>query len=82
MDIVNGSLDYNGNKIKNGFDFFASERNFYQKKDRFFKGINRQILRKQEHSKNICDINQVIFKNKRYIKESLKQNQLNDNGDV
>ena len=77
----NGSLDYGANKIENGFDFF-NKKKMNRTTDNFFTNVNRKVLREWETSSDICDIYKLISRNKKIIKESLKQYSLNDNGDM
>lgn len=78
---INGTLDHRSHKIENGFDFFNKNK-LNKTQDSFFTNVNRKILREWECSSDICDIYKLISKNKKMIKESLKQYSLNENGGI
>ena len=73
----NGKLDFGEEKVPNGFDFY--DNNKFLKVKNIKKGMsltkinNRRVLREWETSSDVSDIYKYINKNKKMIKEKIKE---------
>lgn len=83
----NGALDYNASPKLNGFNFYDKKNKSNSNRmsgtftnDNFFNNVNRKVLREWETSNDICDIYKLINKNRKLIKESLKEYLIDQNG--
>ena len=76
LGTFNGKLDVGEEKVPNGFDFY--DNNKFLKLNTFKKGLNlglinnRRILREWETSKDVSEIYKYIHKNKKMIKQKIK----------
>ena len=71
----NGTLDVEAEKVANGFEFF--DKKFNTKNN--FKNINkidhnRKILREWETSGDVTVLYKYFYKNRKFIKEKIKEN--------
>ena len=77
LGTFNGKLDVGEEKVPNGFDFY--DNNKFLKINTFKKGLNmgiinnRRVLREWETSKDVSEIYKYIHKNKKMIKQKIKE---------
>ena len=76
LGTFNGKLDFGEEKVPNGFDFY--DNNTFLKLKTLKKGMslskmnNRRVLREWETSTDVSDIYKYINKNKKMIKQKIK----------
>ena len=70
---VNGSLDVNDVGVMNGNSFFNNNNNSVNSGNCTVEEKQRKQLREWETSSDVCEIYKIIWKHKKYIRDSLRK---------